>query len=386
MIQFKLLTLDSTKSNPPQGYLRDIKWLEPKPATNLTPDKHSTNRAKAEKFLKSEFVSLSPKVLTGFGLWYTLTGIMQIGKKSFFDTLREIFVPVLIAASALGFDYFLKPKLTEFSEIPVPTPKVDLDKDICWDPETKKTFEKTLKLFMGHSSNYLTEPDPKSSIHGTKRDGLLIMAGPPGNGKTAIAYGIGEIAKKPITSVKLSEVGFGSALEEAFRKAKSKNGILFIDEADAIIGSRRDKVTQSFLETFNRFQRESPVRVILATNSFNELDPAIQSRAYVFNLSNPNLELKIQILKQKLQQAKVKEPAYQALLGADLPKLKTLLGSMNFSGRDIESLVNDAIVIAEMRINQNPSDQSARVIKYEDFEIAVNEFNTQKQLAKKESI
>jgi SpoVK/Ycf46/Vps4 family AAA+-type ATPase len=349
-------------------------------------DKNSPNRAKAGKILKSEFVSLSPKVLTGFGLWYTLTGIMQIGKKSFFDTLREIFVPVLISASALGFDYYAKPKLTEFSEIPVQTPKVDLDKDICWDPSIKKTFEKTLKLFMGHSSNYLIEPDSKAYIHGTKRDGLLILAGPPGNGKTAIAYGIGEIANKPITSVKLSEIGFGSALEEAFQKAKRKNGILFIDEADAIIGSRSDKITQSFLETFNRFQRESPIRVILATNSFSELDTAIQSRAYVFNLPNPSTDLKLEILKQKLQQARVKESAYQWLLGADLAKLKTLLEPKIFSGRDIESLVNDAIVIAEMRINQNPSDQSAKVIKYEDFEIAVNEFNTQKQLAKKESI
>jgi len=375
-----------TNSSPQPGSLRSIKWLEPKPATNLSVDKNSPNRAKAGKILKSEFVSLSPKVLTGFGLWYTLTGIMQIGKKSFFDTLREIFVPVLISASALGFDYYAKPKLTEFSEIPVQTPKVDLDKDICWDPSIKKTFEKTLKLFMGHSSNYLIEPDSKAYIHGTKRDGLLILAGPPGNGKTAIAYGIGEIANKPITSVKLSEIGFGSALEEAFQKAKRKNGILFIDEADAIIGSRSDKITQSFLETFNRFQRESPIRVILATNSFSELDTAIQSRAYVFNLPNPSTDLKLEILKQKLQQARVKESAYQGLLGADLAKLKTLLEPKIFSGRDIESLVNDAIVIAEMRINQNPSDQSAKVIKYEDFEIAVNEFNTQKQLAKKESI
>ena len=375
-----------TNSSPQPGSLRSIKWLEPKPATNLSVDKNSPNRAKAGKILKSEFVSLSPKVLTGFGLWYTLTGIMQIGKKSFFDTLREIFVPVLISASALGFDYYAKPKLTEFSEIPVQTPKVDLDKDICWDPSIKKTFEKTLKLFMGHSSNYLIEPDSKAYIHGTKRDGLLILAGPPGNGKTAIAYGIGEIANKPITSVKLSEIGFGSALEEAFQKAKRKNGILFIDEADAIIGSRSDKITQSFLETFNRFQRESPIRVILATNSFSELDTAIQSRAYVFNLPNPSTDLKLEILKQKLQQARVKESAYQWLLGADLAKLKTLLEPKIFSGRDIESLVNDAIVIAEMRINQNPSDQSAKVIKYEDFEIAVNEFNTQKQLAKKESI
>jgi len=380
------LTPIPTNSNPPTGPLRAVKWIEPKPAANLSVDKNSPSRAKAAKILKSEFVALSPKILTGFGLWYTLTGIMQIGKKSFFDTLREIFVPVLIAASALGFDYYAKPKLTEFSEIPVQTPKVDLDKDICWDPSIKKTFEKTLKLFMGHSSNYLTEPDPKANIHGTKRDGLLILAGPPGNGKTAIAYGIGDIANKPITSVKLSEVGFGSALEEAFKKAKSKNGILFIDEADAIIGSRSNKITQSFLETFNRFQRESPVRVILATNSFNELDTAIQSRAYVFNLPNPSTDLKLEILKQKLQQAGVKEHAYQALLGADLAKLKTLLEPKIFSGRDIESLVNDAIVIAEMRINQNPSDQSARVIRFEDFELAVSEFHTQKQLAKKESI
>jgi SpoVK/Ycf46/Vps4 family AAA+-type ATPase len=378
--------VNSTIPNSSYGVLKSIKWLEPKPASNLSVDKNSSNRAKAAKFLKSEFISLSPKILTGFGLWFTLTGIMQIGKKSLLNTFKEIFMPILIASSALGFDYFLKPKLIDFSEIPAQTPKVDLDNDICWDPDSKKTFEKILNLFMGHSSNYLTEPNSNSSIHGTKRDGLLILAGPPGNGKTAIAYGIGEVAKKPIVSVKLSEVGFGSALEDAFQKAKNKNGILFIDEADAIIGSRSNKITQSFLETFNRFQRESPIRVILATNSFNELDPAIQSRAYVFNLTNPNLDLKIDILKQKLKQARVIKSAYQTLLRDKLPELKALLDQVNISGRDIESLVNDTIVIAEMRINQNSNDASQRVIKYEDFEIAVQEFNKQIQLASKESI
>ncbi len=378
--------------------LGNIKWQEPKPASNITKDGAGLLRGKAEKVVNSELFSIMPKVLSVFGVWFSLTALMQVGEKGLKETFRKMIAPLGIAVASLGFDYFIKPSLKEFVEVPAQTPKVNLE-DLCWDKKHLDSFRRTLKLFMGDTTNYLGAKKATKELHGTNREGLLILAGPPGNGKTAIAYGIGNHAKKPIHSLKVSESSSSSAIEAAFKAAHKKGAILFIDEADAIIRSRSDKVTQAFLETFNRYQREKPVRVILATNSFSDMDSAIQSRSYVFNLANPSVELKTDIFNQKLQEQGLKSSAYKSLIENDNNALRDLLAKHDLSGRDIESIVQDLKVVAEMRINQlllqrnldslNPEEVlgSDEVrIKIQDVEIALKDFVQMKKSAKKTSI
>lgn len=378
--------------------LDNIEWREPEAASNITKDGAGTLRVKAEKIVNSELFSIMPKVLSVFGVWFSLTALLQIGEKGLKDTMKKMMAPVGIAAASLGFDYFIRPALKDFVEIPAQTPKINLE-DLCWDKTYLGNFKRTLKLFMGDTTNYLGDREAKKAMHGTKRDGLLILAGPPGNGKTAIAYGIGNHAKKPIHTLKVSESSSSSAIEAAFKAANKKGAILFIDEADAIIRSRSDRVTQAFLETFNRYQRENPVRVILATNSFSDMDSAIQSRAYVFNLDNPGVELKTDIFNQKLQEQGLKSSTYRSLIDNDNGALKSLLAKHDLSGRDIESIVQDLKVVAEMRINQqliqrnletsNPEEvlghEEVR-IKIQDVEIALKDFIQMKKSAKKTSI
>lgn len=379
--------------------LRDIQWTDPKPAANVPKDTKSKLRAKAEKLINSELFSLTPKILSVFGVWFSLTTLMKIGEKGLKDTIKNIIPPLAITSASLLFDYTVKPILNKTIEIPTLTPKVDLEKDLCWDKKDLNSFKRTLKLFMGDRTNYLSDTSKTQELHGTNREGLLILAGPPGNGKTAIAYGVGDLANKPIHSLKVSESSSAMAIESGFKEAHKKGAILFIDEADAIIRSRGDKVTQAFLETFNRYQRENPVRVILATNSYADMDTAIQSRSYVFNLSNPSPELKLDIFKKKLLDQNLKSSAYQELIGKDSNALKELLSKHDLSGRDIESITQDIKVIAEMRINQSiisssshgndpleslPKDEVR--INLEDVKNALEEFISMKQKAKKESI
>ena len=388
-------------NKPGPSKFAGVQWTDPKPATNLPKDGAGKMRVKASKIANSALFDLAPKILSVFGIWYSLTSMMQLSEKGFKDTAKKIIAPLLIAGASLGFDYSIRPWMKDFAEIPVKTPKVDLEKDLCWDKKDFNLFLRTLKLFMGNTTNYLGDANgtQQQELHGTKRDGLLILAGPPGNGKTAMAYGIGNLANKPIHSIKVSQSGFSSAIEEAFATAKKKNAILFIDEADAIIRSRNDKTTQSFLETFNRYQRESPVRVILATNSYSDMDTAIQSRAYVFNLGNPGVNLKQDIFKKKLLEQGLKPSAYENLLTRDLKALHDLLAKYDLSGRDIESVVQDLKVIAEMRINQKMIDNHSVSIKAEevlgpeevciklsDVEQTLKEFGEMKKRAKKESI
>lgn len=394
-------SLASSNNLPVNSKFAGVQWIDPKPATNLPKDKAGKMRVRASKIVNSELFSGLPKIFSIFGVGYSLFSLMQIGEKGFKDTAKKMIAPLLIAAASLGFDYSIRPWMKDFTEIPVPTPKVDLEKDLCWDKKDFNLFLRTLKLFMGDTTNYLGDVNSTQSqeLHGTKRDGLLILAGPPGNGKTAMAYGIGNLANKPIHSIKVSQSGFSSAIEEAFATAKKKNAILFIDEADAIIRSRNDKTTQAFLETFNRYQRENPVRVILATNSYSDMDNAIQSRAYVFSLGNPAVDLKKDIFKKKLLEQGLKSIAYENLLTKDLKALQDLLAKYDLSGRDIESVVQDLKVIAEMRISQQMIDKHSTNLKAEevlgsnevciklsDVEQTLKEFGEMKKRAKKESI
>lgn len=378
---------------------QDVKWNDPKSATNISKDAKIKLREKAERLLNSELFTLMPKILSVFGVWFTLTPIMKIGEKGLSTTVKSIVPPAVIAGLALGFDYIIKPVLRNFVEIPAQTPKVNLDHDLCWNSKDLQTFKRTLKLFMGDRINYLSDKDAKHELHGTNRDGLLILAGPPGNGKTAISYGIGNLANKPVHSLKVSESSSATAIEAGFKAASKKGAILFIDEADAIIRSRGDRVTQAFLETFNRYQRENPVRVILATNSFADMDSAIQSRAYVFNLANPDQVLKLDIFKKKLLDQGLKKDSFSKLLNQEYDALNKLLAEYDLSGRDIESVVQDVKVVAEMRISQQmitqnkTGDDPSEVlspdenrIKLDDVKVAIEELLQNKQNATKTSI
>jgi SpoVK/Ycf46/Vps4 family AAA+-type ATPase len=370
---------------------KDIKWQDPKAATNIPKDTKSKMRARVLKVLESDSFKFLPKVLTVFGIGFSLFNLMQVGEKGLMATIKKMIVPLAAAAASYGFDLSIRPKLVELVETPSLVPKVDLVKDLCWDPKDLDNFQRTLKVFMGDTTSYLSDKDAKQELHGTSRDGLLILAGPPGNGKTAVAYGIGNLAGKPIHSFKIGT----STLDEAFKKAHKKGAILFIDEADAIIRSRKEGATQAFLDTFNRYQGEKPIRVILATNSFGEMDTAIQSRALVCNFSNPSAELKAEIFKRRLADQGLKSSAYESLMNDTTTK--DLLVKYDLSGRDLGSVAQDARVIAEMRINKKMTNtaekdpvkalgQAEVCIKREDLEIALKEFTDNKKKAKDESI
>lgn len=370
-------------AGPKKNLLAELKWTEPQPASNVPKDTLANLRSKAAKMVNSELFNLSPKILSVFGVWFSLTGLMKLGEKGLAKTLKDLAMPIIVAITALGFDYFAKGSLKDFINGPEKVPVIDLEKDLCWSDKNLENFTKVAKLFMGDATNHLGSDNPNQSLHGTRRDGLLVLAGPPGNGKTAIAHGIANLAKKPIITLKLASTFSGNDLETAFADALRKNAILFIDEADALIRSRAEKITQTFLETFNRYQRENPVRVILATNTFDVMDPAIQSRAFVFNLGNPDKNLKLEIFQKKISEIGLKVSAYEDLMSSESNKLADLLDKYALSGRDIESIIQDARVIAELRISRaivNKSTKAEMKITLNDIKQALDEFIESKQI------
>jgi len=79
---------------------------------------------------------------------------------------------------------------------------------------------------------------------GLKPRNRILLAGPPGNGKTSLAEALARELELPFLSIKLHELigshmgETGSNLGEIFKHAQSSNCLIFLDELDCL-GSKR---------------------------------------------------------------------------------------------------------------------------------------------------
>ena len=164
----------------------------------------------------------------------------------------------------------------------------------------------------------------------------ILLAGPPGNGKTSLAEALAKELELPFLSIKLHEVigshmgETGSSLGEIFKHAQFNNCLIFLDELDCL-GSKRNSGSQAGSDK----ERNSIVNILLtnldrlpdgsivigATNLPESIDGALERR---FNiklwLDGPNDE-----------QIEVFIEEYQQSLGVILPCSTTKL--LSLSGR-----------------------------------------------------
>ena len=135
---------------------------------------------------------------------------------------------------------------------------------------------------------YLKSPEDFTRLGGKLPKGVLLM-GPPGTGKTLLARAIAGEAGVPFFFTSGSEfeemyVGVGARrVRDLFDAAKAKAPcIIFIDEIDAIGGTRQLKEQQAMKMTLNQllvemdgFSQNNGVIVIGATNFAEVLDDAL---------------------------------------------------------------------------------------------------------------
>jgi cell division protease FtsH len=224
-------------------------------------------------------------------------------------------------------------------------------RDVAGAEEAKSELQEIIE--------FLKEPQKFQKLGGRIPKGVLLM-GPPGTGKTLLARAVAGEANVPFFSISGSDfvemfVGVGaSRVRDLFEQGK-KNApcIIFIDEIDAVGRHRgaglggghdeREQTLNQLLVEMDGFESNDGVIIIAATNRPDVLDPALLrpgrfDRRIV--VPRPDLRGRIGILAVHVRRV----PLSAAV---DLEVIAR--GTPGFSGADLESLVNEAALIAARR-------------------------------------
>lgn len=205
--------------------------------------------------------------------------------------------------------------------------------------------------------NFLRAPDQYAQIGAVSPKGVLLQ-GPPGTGKTLLARAIAGEAEVPFYSFSGSDfvemfVGVGaSRVRDIFKEAKAHAPcIIFIDEIDAVGGSRaggatasgqdeRSQTLNALLVEMDGFAVTDTIIVLAATNRPDILDPALRRPGRFdrqVNILPPDIRGRTKIL--TIHCAKIALSPE-----VDLDKVAHMVPG--FTGAELANLVNEAALMA----------------------------------------
>ncbi len=220
---------------------------------------------------------------------------------------------------------------------------------------------------------FLKEPQKFIALGARIPKGVILM-GAPGTGKTLMAKAVSGEAGVPFFSISGSEfvemfVGVGaSRVRDLFDQAKRNSPcIVFVDEIDAVgrhrgagLGGSHDEREQTLnqiLVEMDGFDTDTNVIIVAATNRPDILDPALL-RPGRFDrrviLDRPDMNGRKRILEVHVRGKPLARDVDLEALARQTP---------GFVGADIESLVNEAAILAARR--------NKKVIEQAEFQEAI---------------
>jgi SpoVK/Ycf46/Vps4 family AAA+-type ATPase len=210
----------------------------------------------------------------------------------------------------------------------------------------------------------------------------LLLYGPPGTGKTSIAQAIAKDSNAKFLQIKTGDINskwVGESEKNLIKlfnqiKKEKDNIILFLDEIDGFIGSRNNnnlpQHDNRFMSQFNQEMNELPKNVIVigATNvadNFKMIDDAVKKRfKKQIEIPLPNEKQRESIFKIYLDEKHLntKNTSYNLLAKE----------TQNLSGREIESISNEAKINAIKRYAKENNKQIKDIKKDEFNNIKIN--------------
>lgn len=258
------------------------------------------------------------------------------------------------------------------------------------------TIPEEIKLLIDRQKN----PSKYSGFSFEEHNNSLLLAGPPGNGKTLLARSVAHDLNVPYFEMGGTQVHgmlHGSArqtIQRLFAQARSKScktkaisAVIFIDEIDAFARSRlhqdpnpqaQEALVTLLIELNN--QNNNTILVLAATNHPEVLDSAITrggrfGSSIVFN--NPDELCRKELIADAtartfrhsgyIDGAKQPYILYRSLASSDIWKEENMeqlvQQTQNFSCADIYKIMNDVL----MRYASNYPDKSAQRIEASDI-------------------
>ncbi len=207
--------------------------------------------------------------------------------------------------------------------------------------------------------DYLAEPERFAAM-GARIPRGIMLAGPPGCGKTLLARAVAGEANAAFYSVSATEfveifVGQGAArVRDLFAEARSvAPAILFIDEIDAVGGRRsdsgvdgsreREQTLNQILVEMDGFDPAAGVVVMAATNRPDMLDPALVRPGRF------DRQVAVQLPDRAGRAAILRVHAEGKRLARDVDLDRLARLTPGFSGADLAAVLNEATLLATRR-------------------------------------
>lgn len=198
----------------------------------------------------------------------------------------------------------------------------------------------------------------------------LLFYGPPGTGKTLFARALANELNRPfveLTQADLTHEYINKSpqiIQRLFEEAQELGGVVFIDEAEQLLGSRNDslnshaedkKITNMFLSALTKEDKD--YIILLTTNLKESMDDAILRPGRIdedFEIGYPDTDARLEIIKIKLAEVPHRVTQDQAGMIAT--------NTDGWSGADINALINQAKFKAV--------DREAHKLKFSDIKKA----------------